>query len=89
MGKKFELGPSVRLNVGGRCFQATRKLLCGDAEAMFVPLLSGNFGVDRDDDGSIFIDRDGDRFRHVLAFLRDGRRAVVPGRAVIVRDGGR
>lgn len=52
---------------------------------MLARLLSGCVPVAHDSAGAIFIDRDGDLFRHVLAFLRDGPRAALPADADTLR----
>ncbi len=39
---------------------------------MLAALFSGRFRVDKEEDGTIFIDRDPELFRRVLAYLRDG-----------------
>ena len=68
----------VSLNVGGCTFTTTAETLRGGAggadgaSSYFQSLLSGRFGVTRDQDGKIFVDRDGKRFRFILNFLRDG-----------------
>ena len=47
---------------------------------MLARLLSGCVPVAHESAGAIFIDRDGDLFRHVLAFLRDARLVTWAGR---------
>ncbi|ETN74956.1 hypothetical protein NECAME_03871 [Necator americanus] len=39
-----------------------------------------------DSEGAIFINRDGDLFAHVLQFMRDGKRAVLPERIDILKQ---
>jgi hypothetical protein len=38
----------------------------------FDAYFSGRYAQDVCDDGSIFVDRDGERFVHVLEYMRDG-----------------
>ena len=59
--------PIVRLNVGGRIFE-THKSVLGPS-AYFGALLDRRWSGGKNE--TIFIDRDPDNFRHVLAFLRD------------------
>ena len=62
---KFDL---VQINVGGRHFDSSRATLrkCGYFRSM----------LDEDwfDGERIFVDRDGDLFHHLLAFMRSGKR---------------
>ena len=61
----------VKLNVGGMRFSTTiDTLMKGDT--MLSAMFSGRMPLKRDDDGSVFIDRDGTHFRAILNFLRDG-----------------
>jgi hypothetical protein len=67
-----EGGLVIRLNVGGRRFDATRLTL--ERAAFFRPCFNGDFALPLDDDGCVFLDRDGHLFKHLLAFMRAGRR---------------
>ena len=60
--------PPISLQVGERHFCTSEDTLTGESE-YFKALLSGNFS-DKQSDGSIFIDRDGDMFVHILRYLR-------------------
>ena len=60
----------VGLNVGGANFTTTAETLRGCP--YFETLLSGRFKVARDGAGNVFVDRDGQRFRYILNFLREG-----------------
>lgn len=62
----------VRLNVGGRLFQTTRATLSGSA--FFTSLLDHALEGDQDQDGTIFVDRDGDLFAEILNSLRTSKR---------------
>eukprot|EP00928_Gymnodinium_smaydae_P017825 TRINITY_DN16808_c0_g4_i1.p1 TRINITY_DN16808_c0_g4~~TRINITY_DN16808_c0_g4_i1.p1 ORF type:complete len:297 (-),score=56.12 TRINITY_DN16808_c0_g4_i1:202-1056(-) len=71
--------PILRLNVGGKLFTALRSTLCLDSNSMLGKLLADDspFSPPRlDDDGYIFIDRDGDMFALLLGCLRRGGRLV-------------
>ena len=76
---KFE-EPLVQLNVGGKCMTtrlSTLKCSGGFLESLF----SGKFTPDKDKDGNIFIDQDGEDFVRWLKLLRvvsNGNCARVP-----------
>jgi hypothetical protein len=56
----------IRLNVGGRIFETTVKTLTCFPDSYFAIMLSGRWAVE----DTIWLDRDGDVFSHVLSFLR-------------------
>uniref|UniRef100_A0A914UNM3 BTB domain-containing protein n=1 Tax=Plectus sambesii TaxID=2011161 RepID=A0A914UNM3_9BILA len=58
----------VKLDVGGTVYKTTKSTLlqCSYFSTMF----GGNWEVNRDENGDIFIDRDGQLFAYILAFLR-------------------
>ncbi|CAD7701662.1 unnamed protein product [Ostreobium quekettii] len=60
----------VNLNVGGVRYTTTPSTLSAEVGAFFDILLSGRWEPDVDGQGSIFIDRNGDLFKHVLEYLR-------------------
>ena len=62
----------VRLNVGGCRFDAARSTLA--RSGFFRACIGGEFAENLDDDGRLFVDRDGHLFRHVLGWMRSGRR---------------
>jgi hypothetical protein len=66
----------VKLNVGGRRYITTRSTIFSRGENFLTALLlnddSSRVNVARDDDGYIFIDRNGEAFSVVLDFLRTG-----------------
>jgi len=65
-------GSLVGVNVGGQVFATTLETLTKERGSMLEILFSGQYDVDRDTAGNVFIDRDGQRFRHVLNYLRSG-----------------
>ena len=69
-------GDIVSLNVGGIIYTTTRStLLSADSNQdnnYFTSLLSERFPVLKDDQGNIFIDRDGKNFRYIINYLRGG-----------------
>ena len=62
----------VKLNVGGSRFETTLSTLTGHPDSTLGVMFSGRHEVPQDDDGYVFIDRDGAHFRLILNFLRDG-----------------
>jgi hypothetical protein len=61
----------VDLNVGGTLYSTTRATLLR-YDSMLARMFSGRHEIKRRPDGRIFIDRDGEVFRHILNYLRDG-----------------
>ena len=57
--------------MGGQRFHSRRSTLSREPDSMLAALFSGRFMVDKEEDGTIFIDRDPELFRKVLAYLRD------------------
>lgn len=65
-----ERGP-VKLNVGGVEYMTSVETLTGGS-VFFQSLFSGRLETTRDEEGRIFIDRNGHIFQYVLEFLRTG-----------------
>jgi hypothetical protein len=67
------LGGVVKLNVGGARFETSRGVLTKVEDSMLGRMFGRCDAMLQcdPDDGSIFIDRDGERFRVILDFLRD------------------
>ncbi|KAJ1627163.1 BTB/POZ protein [Pavlovales sp. CCMP2436] len=62
----------VRLNVGGVRYETTRTTLTQYAGSYFSAMFGGLHPAAEDEDGCVFIDRDGNSFRHVLNYMRTG-----------------
>ena len=62
----------VKLNVGGDKFETTLSTLTRQPDSTLAVMFSGRHEVPQDDDGYVFIDRDGTHFRIILNFLRTG-----------------
>lgn len=62
----------IKINVGGTVFVTTYSTLTRNHRSMFSGMFSGQFGLEKGEDGSYFIDRDPTYFSHVLNYLRDG-----------------
>ena len=55
---------TLHLNVGGVLHSTTRETLARCEDSMLSSMFSGRFPLNKDEHGRIFIDRDGQRFRH-------------------------
>jgi hypothetical protein len=66
----------VELNIGGHRFQTSVQALRRVPHTFFDAYFSGRYAQDVCDDGSIFVDRDGEHFGHVLEYMRDGHVCV-------------
>jgi hypothetical protein len=66
----------VELNVSGCRFQTSIETLRRIPHTFFDAYFSGQYAQDVCEDGSIFVDRDGKYFSHVLAYMRDGHLLV-------------
>jgi hypothetical protein len=62
----------VVLNIGGYRYTTSVQTLRRLPHTFFDAYFSGRYAMDRCEDGSIFIDRDGEHFGQVLEYLRDG-----------------
>ncbi|XP_008240560.1 PREDICTED: FH protein interacting protein FIP2 isoform X4 [Prunus mume] len=67
----------IRLNIGGKKFCTTIDTLTQrEPDSMLAAMFSGRHTLCQDPEkGYVFVDRDGEHFRHILNWLRDG---VVP-----------
>lgn len=61
----------VQLDVGGVAYRTTRATLCTDACSMLTAMFERR-SQPTGEGATVFIDRDGARFRHVLNWLRNG-----------------
>ena len=62
----------VKLNVGGVKYETTLTTLTADGDSsMLGSMFSGRHELQTNDEGEVFIDRDGTHFGHVLNMLRD------------------
>ncbi|KAK9951680.1 hypothetical protein M0R45_007116 [Rubus argutus] len=75
MMKDFDSSSPIRLNIGGKKFYTTVTTLTQrDPDSMLAAMFSGRHTLCQEE-GYVFVDRDGKHFRHILNWLRDG---VVP-----------
>jgi hypothetical protein len=64
----------VILDVGGKRYSTSVETLTREKNTFFTALFSKQWKLERDpDDKSIFIDRDGKLFQHILAYFRTGK----------------
>lgn len=68
---KFKSSDRIVLQVGERRFNTTVGTLTERSE-YFEAYFSGKWSIDKQEDGSIFIDSDGDAFDYLLRYLRRG-----------------
>ena len=67
----------VKLNVGGVKYETTLTTLTADGDdSVLGSMFSGRHELHPDEDGEVFIDRDGKHFGHILNVLRDSSVAV-------------
>ncbi|RKO93828.1 BTB/POZ protein, partial [Blyttiomyces helicus] len=77
----------VKLNVGGYHFETSVDTLRSAGDSFFTCLFDGKWIANPDEsDGSIFIDRDGRNFHHILNHLRDGSKAILPADAETLKN---
>jgi N-acetylneuraminic acid mutarotase len=62
----------IELNIGGHHFQTSVQTLRRVPNTFFDAYFSGRYAQDVCNDGSIFVDRDGEYFSYVLEYMRSG-----------------
>uniref|UniRef100_A0A0D9XK05 BTB domain-containing protein n=1 Tax=Leersia perrieri TaxID=77586 RepID=A0A0D9XK05_9ORYZ len=72
--------PPVLLNIGGIRHKTTADTLTQrEPGSLLAAVLSGGaHGLPTTEEGAVFVDRDGELFRHVLNWLRDGAVPALP-----------
>jgi hypothetical protein len=70
--QKEALEGRVELNIGGCRFETSVQTLRRVPHIFFDAYFSGRYAQDVCHDGSIFVDRGGEHFGHILEFMRDG-----------------
>jgi hypothetical protein len=66
----------VELNIGGFRFETSVQTLRRVPHTFFDAYFNGRYAQDACNDGSIFVDRDGKHFGHILEYMRDGHVSV-------------
>jgi hypothetical protein len=72
---------TVRFDVGGTIYKVSQSLLEQHPNTMLARMVSETWLTEEDNerkDEPLFIDRDGERFRYVLDFMRDGPKVSLP-----------
>lgn len=59
----------IKLDVGGHVFTTSLLTLTRESDSMLAAMFSGRHEVIKEDDGCVFIDRDGTHFRSDLILL--------------------
>ena len=73
-------------NVGGEKYQVSRDILQAHPNTMLMRIASSEW--QKDANATIFLNRDGNRFRYILDFIRDGEvhLPVTVSKAALLRD---
>ena len=61
------------LDIGGVCYHTRRQHLVESGDSMLSAIVCGEFRCEREDNGYLFIDRDGALFKDILLYLRHGQ----------------
>jgi len=62
----------IKLNIGGSKFLTSKKTLSMATGSLFNLMVNGQYTIEKDEEGFIFIDRSGKYFDYILNYLRDG-----------------
>ena len=63
-------GQKITLDIGGYKCSTSLQALRAEPESMLGTMFSGRHPITKQNDGSVFIDRDGTHFRIILNYLR-------------------
>jgi len=63
----------IKLNIGGIKYQTSYNTIGKDDESMLSSMFSGRHNIKTDSEGYYFIDRNGEVFKYILKYLRDGK----------------
>jgi hypothetical protein len=73
----------VRLNVGGVHLMTSRQVLCSQPKSKLASLFSGGFPLRTAEDGTIFLDRNGESFVELIKWLRNSdETSPIPQQAI-------
>mmetsp|Transcript_20028 Transcript_20028/g.41854 ORF Transcript_20028/g.41854 Transcript_20028/m.41854 type:complete len:220 (-) Transcript_20028:1029-1688(-) len=64
---------TVTFDVGGTVYKVSRSLLEQHPDTMLARMVSETWENAMEPDKTLFLERDGDRFRYVLDYMRDGK----------------
>jgi hypothetical protein len=79
--EKKAMSEIVNLNVGGIQYSAARNTIMKHEETMLAKLVSEKWNPNSE--VPIFVDRDGERFKYILDFFRDGE-ILVPNTVLLL-----
>ena len=65
-------GQKITLDIGGYKCSTSLQTLRAESESVLGTMFSGRHPITKQNDGSVFIDRDGTHFRIILNYLRGG-----------------
>ena len=68
----------IKLDIGGYQFSSSMAALTSGKCSFFDKIFSGAWALKRDEEGCIFIDRDGSVYHYILNYLRDEKKVVLP-----------
>jgi hypothetical protein len=89
---KFDLAEMkssvVKLDIGGTIYKTTVRTLKAVPDTYFHAIFAkGEDQVEKQDDGTIFIDRDGRHFFYILNYLRDNaEEAILPKDPIVKKE---
>ena len=72
VSNSLDFAEPVVLEVGNHLYKTTLSTLKKIPNTYFSAMLSGQYQLVRQPDGSLFIDRDGKHFGSILSFMRSG-----------------
>eukprot|EP01112_Ceratiomyxa_fruticulosa_P024259 TRINITY_DN979_c0_g1_i1.p1 TRINITY_DN979_c0_g1~~TRINITY_DN979_c0_g1_i1.p1 ORF type:complete len:328 (-),score=65.15 TRINITY_DN979_c0_g1_i1:230-1213(-) len=70
MEPRFASTGRIKLDVGGTLFTTSMETLTSFKGSFFDAMFSGRFPLKKEEDGAIFIDRNGKHFGYILDFMR-------------------
>eukprot|EP01121_Diplochlamys_sp_Union-15-3_P008894 TRINITY_DN2392_c0_g1_i1.p1 TRINITY_DN2392_c0_g1~~TRINITY_DN2392_c0_g1_i1.p1 ORF type:complete len:155 (-),score=15.33 TRINITY_DN2392_c0_g1_i1:170-634(-) len=82
---KEKWGKIIKLNVGGKYFATYITTLTSYPDSMLAAMFSGRHELIKDENGCVFIDRDGKTFEYILSFLREHENWEPPTDASLLR----
>eukprot|EP01084_Bolivina_argentea_P127911 226168_1 len=68
--KAIQFADIITLDIGGTKYRTSWDTLTKDKGSLFTKIFNGEAAITKNDDGSYFIDRDGEIFKYILNYLR-------------------
>ena len=72
----LQSGEPITLNVGGIKYFTSLSTLTSNTESILHKMFEGSFSMKPGKDGSYFIDRSGEYFKHILHYLRNNKLCI-------------